>query len=162
MYIELYSLADTDETGEMGEYLGYVSLEEEDVYIDVDDETQAEKLEELFSEAVLYTDPLSGAKKEAEPYTEDFFRNVMPSLAEMDIKGILKEDEMDTYTKRKIRESQDAEEEEGEEEEEELPIDMDITEMKGYDRDEYDVDDQSGDLDFMDERPGEQEEEEYI
>jgi hypothetical protein len=161
MYIELYNLADADESGEPGEYLGYVSLDEDDVYIDVDDESLGGKLEELFSEPVLFTDPLTSAKKEAEPYTEEFFRNVMPSLAEMDIRGILKEDEQDSYSKRKIRETPDAEEEE-EEEEEELPVDMDLTDIKDFDREEYDMDEQPADLDFMDERSEESEEEDYL
>ncbi len=92
MYIELYKFVEGDEKCEKGEYLGYVSLEEDDVYIDVDSDELAEKLEELFSEPI-YASSEAGLEQEFEPYTLEFFRNVLLILPDYDVRGCLKEAE---------------------------------------------------------------------
>ncbi len=132
MHIEIYQYMDGDETCEAGEYMGYISLEEDDVYIDVDDDNLAEQLEELFSEPFIYSEGVPGTDKEAEPYTEDFFRNVLPLLHDLNARGILKEDERDVYTPRTINpEASD------DEEPEEIPLDMELSELSTLEEDDY-------------------------
>jgi hypothetical protein len=155
MYIELYNYEKEDKTIE-GEYIGYVSLEEDDVYIDVDDEGLAGKLEELFSESIIFKNP-AGLEKEAEPYTREFFRHVLDHLADLALKGKLKEDdETEAYVKRPVVLD---EEEDEDEEDEELPPDMSVEEiddMEDLEDDDYD------DLEEEERDVREEDEEDYM
>jgi hypothetical protein len=141
MYIELYKYVEGDEDAERGEYLGYVSLEDDDIYIDVDDEKLVEKLEDIFSQPVSYSRSSLEPEKEIEPYTEDFFRVIPAILPESHIRGILKkdEDEEEEFEKPRRQRDEDLEEEE-EMEEEEMPVGMSMDEI---DEDEYDMDEDS-------------------
>jgi len=136
MYLELFSYVDGDENCEEGEYLGYVTLEEDDVYIDIDDEKLAEELEQVFSEPITYTDSNLGEEVEVEPYTRDFFRVVPMTLVDMNIRARLKDDDTEPYVKRNPDEEADEEADE-EEEIEEGAMEMTIEEIEDLDE-EYD------------------------
>ena len=94
MHLELYQYVEGDDRAEVGEYLGYLTLEDEEgIYIDISDVTLEEELERLFSEPLKYTDPVLNEEKEAEPYTANFFRRVTQILPDYGVRGIFKEDE---------------------------------------------------------------------
>jgi hypothetical protein len=94
MHLELYQYVEGDDRAEVGEYLGYVSLEDEDdIYIDLSDDSLAEELERLFSEPLKYNDPILNEEKEADPYTASFFKRVTLVLPEYGVRGIFREDE---------------------------------------------------------------------
>lgn len=152
MHIEIYEYVDGDESCDAGDYLGYVSLEEDDVYIDVDNDDLAEQLEKLFSKPILLKkNIMPGTPKEAEPYTREFFRCVLPLLHDLNARGLLKDEDSDRYQSREvpsIRENDD------EEEEDQLPVDMELNDINTMD-DSYgieDPDDEEKDSDdYMDE-----------
>lgn len=134
MYIELYTYVEGDEACEVGEYIGYVSLEEDDVYIDVDDDKLAEKLEEMFSEPITVSSGLA-ADEEIEPYTEEFFQNVVHLLPDIDIRGKLQETE-ESYVRRTIVNPDEF----GDEDIGEMPLDIDSDSITDISVD-YDVED---------------------
>jgi hypothetical protein len=128
MYIELYKYVEGDESFENGEYLGYVSLEEDDVYIDLDDERLAETLEDLFSEPLSYSRSAMEPEQEIEPYTKEFFRIIPTILPDYGIRGKLQEDDIEDFEK-PIKHDVD---EMDDDEEEEMPVGItvdDIDEM---------------------------------
>jgi hypothetical protein len=149
MHIDIYEFVDGDETCEDAEYLGYVSLEEDDVYIDVDDVKLAEKLENLFADPIVYADSTTGSEKEAEPYTEEFFRQVLPMLQEMNTRGLLKDEETERYVSAAPVDPEELENEE----EEELPVGMEMTDIRTLDE-EYRLEEESDEIE-----PDEDEEE---
>ena len=136
MYIELYKYVEGDENCESGEYLGYVSLEEDDVYIDLDDERLGETLEELFSEPLSYSRSPMEPEKDIEPYTDEFFRVVLTVLPDYGIRGKLEEDEIEDFEKPLQHDVDDAEIEE----EEEMPVGItvdDIDRMQEMEEDDH-------------------------
>jgi len=146
MYIELYEYIEGDDNAETGEYYGYVSQEEDDVYIDVDNDKMAEQIEEIFSEPFTYTARNMDEEFECEPYTEEFFRRVINILPDYNIRGILKEDDEKDRTPRRTVVEPDADEDE----DMDMMEDMEVDEMEMDD--DYDED--------MDEEEEEEEEEE--
>jgi hypothetical protein len=129
MYIELYKYVEGDDICENSEYLGYVSLEEDDVYIDLDDERLAETLEDLFSEPLSYSRSSLEPEKEVEPYTEEFFRIVPAVLPDYGIRGKLKEDDVEDFVKPIKHDTDEAEEDE----EEDMPVGINVDEMDKMD-----------------------------
>jgi hypothetical protein len=145
MYIELYKYVEGDESCENGEYLGYVSLEEEDIYIDLDDERLAERLEELFSEPLSYSRSPLEPEKEIEPYTGDFFRVVPTILPDFGVRGKLQEDDDEEF-------EEDLEHDDDEmemEKEEDMPVGISVDKIGSMD-DLDDMDDMD-DVEDMDE-----------
>lgn len=136
MYIELFKYVEGDETCESGEYLGYVSLEEDDIYIDVDSDNLAEKIEDLFSSPLQMNEKSIKSDEKIEPYTEDFFRNIIFMLPEMSLRGRLKVDEeTDAYVKRSPEEGEDIDEEE-------IEMEVPMGDMQDLDEEEYELDDE--------------------
>ncbi len=150
MYIELYTYVDGDEACQQGEYIGYVSLEEDEVYIDVDDMSLEESLEDLFSEPLIVSNQYTGEEREIEPYTEEFFRQIIHILPDLNLRGKLVETE-DPYVKRTIVAPEDLEDEEIERGDLDSIIDVSAEDI-------HDLEDDLADLEFS----SGIEEEEYI
>ncbi|MCD4785185.1 MAG: hypothetical protein K8T10_15320 [Candidatus Eremiobacteraeota bacterium] len=108
MHLELYQYVEGDKDAEVGEYLGYIYLDEDDVVIDIDNNELAENLEQLFSEPIQYSDGPLEAEKEVEPYTPDFFKCVIPILSDYVVRGILKDvDEIEPIENRSFEDEED-------------------------------------------------------
>lgn len=134
MYLELFSYVEGDESLELAENLGYVTLEEDDVYIDVDNDELAEELEEFFSEPITVASNGLSGEKEIEPYTVEFFRMAPQFLEDLKIRARVKEDEESAeFVKKTIVNEEELDElEEGEDE---LPLDMTLEDMGELDSD---------------------------
>jgi len=108
MHLELYQYIEGDKDAEIGEYLGYIYLDEDDIVIDIDDDELAEELEQLFSEPIQYSNGPLEEEKEVEPYTPEFFKCVIPVLPDYEIRGIIKDmDEIEPIANRPFEDEED-------------------------------------------------------
>lgn len=112
MYLELYQYVEGDDIAQVGDYLGFVRLEEDDIVIDVNDDELAEEMGQLFSEPITVNVGIVNDEEEIEPYTSDFFRHVRGILPDYGIRGILTEDDEPDKTRRTIHNEEEDDEDE--------------------------------------------------
>lgn len=144
MRLELFNYVEGDDSAQIGEYKGKISLLEDDIQMEVRDDELAEELEQLFSEPLLDANGISSDETETEPYTREFFRAVLRVLPDYGVRGVLRDDDEERgyFTSKVEEEEEEEEEEEVDEESEDLPMGMmSIEDLdEGYD-DDSDMDD---------------------
>ena len=143
MHLELFQYIEGDDAANVGEYKGYIALEEDDIRMELNDDELAEEMEQLFSEPIVNANGLLTDEKEAEPYTLEFFRCVLPILPDYGVRGVLKGDEegdQDDYIRMRANENGESVEEVKEEDNEPGEMGIEMISIEDLDESEPEVD----------------------